>query len=205
MSLKSTAVALSLAMMTAIIGISGWSSTLAQDTTPVAAAPTATAQPQSARPRIFIASSVEGLPVAEAIAVNLQFFADVTIWDQGVFHLSQGWLEALDAVADQSDFAIVVLTADDMMTKRGRTYPVPRDNVIFELGFFMGRLGPERTFMVSSRDNSPTLPSDLMGVEAATYVERPDGNLEAALGPASTRLKEAMAVIATEAAPQAGP
>jgi steroid delta-isomerase-like uncharacterized protein len=170
--------------------------TAADDGTPVAAAiPPA----QSGRPRVFIASSVEGLPVAEAIEVDLQFFADVTIWEQGAFHPSQGSLAAIDEVAGQSDFAIAVLTADDMTTKRGQTYAVPRDNVIFELGFFMGRLGIERTFMVYSRDNPATLPSDLQGVTAVTYAERADGNLEAAVGPAAIQIREAMqAVIAAE-------
>jgi steroid delta-isomerase-like uncharacterized protein len=158
-----------------------------------------TSPAQSGRPRVFIASSVEGLPIAEAIEVDLQFFADVSIWEQGVFHPSMGSLAAIDEVADQSDFAIAVLTADDLTTKRGRTYAVPRDNVIFELGFFMGRLGIERTFMVYSRADPPTLPSDLQGVTAVTYEERADGNLEAAIGPATIQIREAMqAVIAAE-------
>jgi predicted nucleotide-binding protein len=109
-------------------------------------------------------------------------------------------------VADQSDFAIVVLTADDMTTKRGQTYAVPRDNVIFELGFFMGRLGLERTYMVYSRDHSPTLPSDLAGITPATFAERADGNLAAAIGPATTQIMQAMQSVQTaeeEAAPEA--
>ena len=168
-------------------------------TTPIVPVPTEATRTASARPRIFIASSVEGLPIAEAIAVDLQYVADVTIWDENVYHLSEGTLAALDAVADQSDFAIVVLTADDTTTRRGRSYAVARDNVIFELGFFMGRLGTNRTFMVYDRDASPTLPSDLQGVTAATFAERADGNLEAALGPVSTQIREAMqAVIAAE-------
>ena len=35
--------------------------------------------------------------MAEAIEFDLQFFADVTLWDQGVFHLSQGTLAAVKA------------------------------------------------------------------------------------------------------------
>jgi predicted nucleotide-binding protein len=173
--------------------------THAQEATPVAAVSPTIAPVQAARPRIFIASSVEGLEIAEAIALALQFVADVTIWDQGVFPLSEATLPALNAVADQSDFAIVVLTADDMTTKRGQTYAVPRDNVLFELGFFMGRLGVERTYMVYSRDNPPTLPSDLAGITPATFAERADGNLAAAIGPAATQITQAMqAVLAAE-------
>jgi len=167
---------------------------------PAGSTPGPVARAQSVRPRVFIASSTEGLAIAEAIELDLQYFADVTIWDQGVFDLSACSLAALDEAADQSDFAIVVLTPDDVTTKRGQTYAVPRDNVIFELGFFMGRLGPERTYIVYSRTSSPALPSDIAGVTAATFAERPDGNLAAAVGPASTQIKNAMEVeLAAEA------
>lgn len=156
-------------------------------------------QPQAERPRVFIGSSVEGLPIAEAIEFDLQYFADVTILDQGVFHLSQGTLASLTQAADTADFAILVLTADDVTTRRGQTYVTARDNVIFELGFFMGFLGPERTYVVYSRDNSPTLPSDLAGVTVATFAERADGNMDAAVGPTSIQIKRAMeAFLASE-------
>src|SRR5215212_2974723 len=160
---KQMVVAIGLVVLTGMMGSVGSLPTRAQQATPVAAVSPTIAPIQSPRPRVFIASSVEGLPIAEAIALDMQFVADVTIWDQGVFPLSEGTLPALDAAANQSDFAVVVLTADDMTTKRGQTYPVPRDNVLFELGFFMGRLGVERTYMVISRDTPPTLPSHLRG------------------------------------------
>jgi predicted nucleotide-binding protein len=193
--------AIGLLVLTGMTGSVGSLPTHAQTTTPVAEVSPTIAPVSPPRPRVFIASSVEGLPIAEAIALDLQFVADVTIWDQGVFPLSEGTLPALDAAANQSDFAIVVLTADDLTTKRGQTYPVPRDNVLFELGFFMGRLGVERTYMVISRDTPPTLPSDLAGITPATFTERADGNLAAAIGPASTQIRQAMqAVMTAEAA-----
>jgi predicted nucleotide-binding protein len=205
MSWKQTVVVAALFVLLGIVGSGGSQPARAQEATPVAGVAPAIAPVPALRPRVFIASSVEGLPIAEAIAVDMQYVADVTIWDQGVFHLSEGTLAALDAVANHSDFAIVVLTADDLTTKRGQTHSVPRDNVIFELGFFMGRLGIERTFMVYSRDHSPTLPSDLAGVTAATYAERADGNLGAAVGAAVTQIKEAMAAMPVAAEPAEKP
>jgi len=161
-----------------------WSA--AQDATPVAT------QAASARPRVFIASSVEGLPIANAIAEDLEYVAEVTIWDEGVFPLSGGTLAELDGAANNSDFAVVVMTADDVTVKRGREYPTPRDNVLFELGLFMGRLGVDHTFMVYSRDEPPALPTDLVGVTAATYAERSDNNIDAEVGPATTQIMNAM-------------
>jgi hypothetical protein len=56
----------------------------------------------------------------------------------------------------------------------------------------MGALGRERTFIVYCRDVPIDLPTDLAGVTAATFGQRRDGNLEAALGPVCTRLKNAV-------------
>jgi predicted nucleotide-binding protein len=144
------------------------------------------------RPRIFVGSSTEGLPVAEAIQVALDHFGEVTIWSQGVFGLSRGTLDELVRAVTDFDFAILVVTPDDVVTKRGISGDAPRDNVIFEIGFFMGALGRERTFVVHSRDRRPELPSDLAGVTLATYADRLDGNLQAALGSACTQIKTAV-------------
>jgi predicted nucleotide-binding protein len=143
------------------------------------------------KPRVFIGSSVEEKEIAETIQLILDYDADCTVWHQGVFGLSGTVLTGLSKVANESDFAILVLTPDDMVIVRGEESPSPRDNVLFELGFFIGALGLERTFCVHCRDDSIKIPSDLAGIEAATYSRRSDGNLEAALGSASTRLKNA--------------
>ena len=42
---------------------------------------------------------------------------------------------------DQFDFAVMILSPDDMTESRDQSYASPRDNVLFELGLFMGRLG----------------------------------------------------------------
>jgi len=153
-----------------------------------AATPVAASQPRQDKPFVFISCSTEALPLAEVVANDLRYVADTVIWDQGAFHLSQGSLDALDEAADRVDFAVVILTPDDVVTRRGVTSPAARDNTIFELGFFMGMLGIQRVFMVYDRGSGLVLPSNLSGITAATYSTRADGDLEAALGPAATQV-----------------
>lgn len=142
------------------------------------------------KPRIFIGSSTEGLKFAKAIQFNLDHVADCTIWSQGAFGLSRGTLEELVRGAKNYDCAILVLTADDVTTKRGVAGNSPRDNVLFELGLFIGMLGREHTFMVYDRDTRIDLPSDLAGVTAATFSgNRPDKNWSAALGGVCTQIE----------------
>ncbi|WP_437755341.1 TIR domain-containing protein [Sorangium sp. So ce1389] len=146
----------------------------------------------SSRPRIFIGSSVEGLRVAEHIQLGLDYDADCTVWSQGVFGLSGGTLESLCGAIREFEFAVLVLTPDDLVQKRSQAMNSPRDNVLFELGLFMGALGRERTFIVYCRDEPIGLPTDLAGVTAATFARRADGNLQAALGSVCTQIRNAV-------------
>ncbi|XYH97424.1 TIR domain-containing protein [Sorangium sp. So ce1128] len=146
----------------------------------------------SSRPRIFIGSSVEGLRVAEHIQLGLDYDADCTVWSQGVFGLSGGTLESLCGAIRDFEFAVLVLTPDDLVQKRSQAMNSPRDNVLFELGLFMGALGRERTFIVYCRDEPIGLPTDLAGVTAATFARRADGNLQAALGSVCTQIRNAV-------------
>ena len=98
-----------------------------------------------ARPRVFVGSSTEGLKIAQAMQVLLDTACQVETWAQGVFGLSQGTLESLVQALPRFDFAILILTADDLTVSRGLERAAARDNVLFELGLFMGSLGRERT------------------------------------------------------------
>lgn len=90
---------------------------------------------------------------------------------------------------DKFDFAILFLTPDDMVTSRDETKQSPRDNVLFELGLFVGGLGRNRTYMVYDRTKSIKIPSDLAGITAATFQEYSDGNLVASLGACCSQIE----------------
>jgi predicted nucleotide-binding protein with TIR-like domain len=141
------------------------------------------------RPALFVGSSSEGLRVAEAIQVVLDPVCEVELWTQGTFGLMQGSLESLVMALPRFDFAMLVLTADDLTTSRGVEKAAARDNVLFELGLFIGALGRDRTFMLYDRTTLLSLPSDLAGVTAATFAPHVTGNLEAAIGAPCTKIR----------------
>lgn len=139
---------------------------------------------EAERPTIFVGSSREGLEISRAIQFQLQDAALVSVWNEGIFGLSEGTLESLVRMLDRFDFAVLVITPDDVVSSRDSQGQAPRDNVMFELGLFMGRLGPARTFAVCSDAPNMKLPSDLAGVTMARFKTADAArDLTAALGP----------------------
>ena len=144
----------------------------------------------STRPFIFVGSSSEGIAVAKALQAGLADTADITLWNQGIFEPSFGYLESLVNALNLADFAVLVLTPDDVTESRGEDRDSPRDNVIFELGLFIGRLGRQRCFFVHEKKAKLKIPSDLLGIAGATYSGRSDGDFLAALGPVCTAIEK---------------
>jgi hypothetical protein len=121
------------------------------------------------RPSVFIGSSEEGLGFARAIRDDLEDDVEATVWNEDFFTTGGTTIETLISAAPKFDFAILVLTPDDFVKSRNSVAWGPRDNVIFELGLFMGRLGRERTFAVYQKNGRVKIPSDLAGVSFAGY------------------------------------
>ncbi len=120
------------------------------------------------RPSLFIGSSAEGLDFARAARGLLNKDADITVWNEGFFSLGGTFIETLINELPRFDFALLVITPDDFVRAREVEGFGPRDNVIFELGLFMGRLGRSRTFLL--HQSSPIkIPTDLKGMMAAEY------------------------------------
>lgn len=150
--------------------------------------------------RVFIISSVESPPIARAI--QNAFARDpfsVTMWtDSGVFKASSYTIPSLEAQVDQSDFAIAIVKPDDTVnTRELKNAPIVRDNVIFELGLFIGRLGLDRTFLVEPWGTDLHLPSDFAGVTPVGYnlVKADMGTptlIASRMGPACNTIRDRM-------------
>lgn len=151
-----------------------------------------------AKPRIFVGSSREGLEVTYAIQENLEYDAEVTVWTQGIFSPGVTAIQNLIAALKSFDFAIFAFLPEDALRLRGEEFAAVRDNVVFELGLFMGRLGMDRCFFVLSRGGERLrLPTDLLGVTSLDFDgRRSDGNLVAALGPACNKVRRELRVFA---------
>jgi hypothetical protein len=147
----------------------------------------------SLKPKVFVASSVEGLDIAYSLQTNLQHEADLTVWSQGVFSLSVTPLDSLTQALESSDFGIFVFSPDDEVKMRGNVSETIRDNVLFELGLFIGRLGKRRCFIVTPDNVDMHIPTDLTGVSPAKYSgERDESDMLATLGPACHEIRKAM-------------
>ena len=146
------------------------------------------------KPRMFIASSVDNLDLAYAAQEGLEHDVESTVWSQGTFSLSRTAMSSLVDELDESDFGLFVFAPSDVTVIRDEAKRTIRDNVVFELGLFVGRLGFDRCFILTPRSiDDLHLPTDLTGIITASYEpERQDGNLVAALGPATNRIRKAI-------------
>jgi CRP/FNR family cyclic AMP-dependent transcriptional regulator len=122
------------------------------------------------KPAVFIASSAEGhrfaLCIHQALGRN-----DVVplLWSDGVFESGKTTIEDLVKAAGEIDFAVIVTSKDDVTFSRSRKKTSPRDNVIFELGLFMGAISRERTFVLVPKAVDFKIPSDLLGMTHIPY------------------------------------
>jgi CRP/FNR family transcriptional regulator, cyclic AMP receptor protein len=148
-------------------------------------------RPQNDIPKLFIGSSVEALSVAREIQSGLEHDPmEVIVWTDGVFQASKATIEDLATCVEQSDFAVLVLSADDTVIARGEETSAPRDNVIFELGLFMGALGRLRTYAVRPRGVEIKVPTDLFGITPLYYKPGNESSLPSRIAPVCTALRK---------------
>ena len=142
-------------------------------------------------PIVFVGSSVEHLDVARSIKDDLQHDGPIVrLWsDGGVFGATSYPMESLMKQVRESDFAVMVVGPDDKVESRAKISDAPRDNVIFEIGLFMGHLERSRTFLVMPRGLDMKIPTDLLGLTPLTYDFEPRDQLAHLIGSATNAIR----------------
>lgn len=148
-------------------------------------------------PRIFMISSTEGQPIAEAIRAGLAAagLTDTVVWsDEEIFPPGAYPLENLKREVALADFGIALAHPDDLRRSRGRDAVVPRDNVVFELGWFMSILDRHRTILLVPEDAEVEMPSDFKGLTPIGYRQSNGSKpMDAAVAPVVERLRKHIA------------
>lgn len=130
-------------------------------------------------PRLFIASTSEGFPYADALKRALQPDVEGTLWNEGVLAPGEYALDSLSNARRQFDGALVVATADDRVVVRREQSAAPRDNLVFEFGLFVALWGRHRALLLAETEASLKLPTDVAGLTYLPFVksENPDLDL----------------------------
>lgn len=123
--------------------------------------------------RIFIGSSSESIYVAKKIASGLKGIAEITLWTDAFEFGKSNYQNLISQIAFY-DYAILVATADDVVTSRKTKFDSARDNVLFEFGLFAGGLGKEKAFYVIEKGIK--IPSDLLGITLPSILKKTDKN-----------------------------
>ena len=146
-------------------------------------------------PQIFIGSSSEGIKTAKIVHKllldELPEKAVVRRWTRG-FRLMSTNIESLEKITETTDFAVLIMAPEDYTQGRGTERAAPRDNVVFELGLFMGCIGRDRCFIISEKRSDLKIPSDLLGIQPATFTRTKDIDLEHALEASCIEISDAI-------------
>lgn len=137
----------------------------------------------SDKPTVFIASSSEAISVAEAVHIKLEQEMRVKLWENA-FDLSSITITTLIGKTKEADYAVFVFHPDDKTLIREKEYSSVRDNVVLELGMFIGALGLEKCFILVPKSAETTfrLPTDLAGVTASFYDDQETDLTDAVTG-----------------------
>ena len=157
------------------------------------------------KPNVFIGSSREAIGIASGIQAQINRYAQVTPWYAGAFEGNDYTMESLEKQLGKNDFGVFIFAPDDVAFYRGKFVLITRDNTLFEMGLFWGRLGRRRVFAIipqEIRECDDLIPgekiseyhllSDLQGLTLLRYEVRTDGNDEAAVAVACRSLIKAI-------------
>lgn len=118
------------------------------------------------KPTVFLSSSVEGAGLARAVRSLLERDCRVLFWIDNMVELDAEKRESLVEAVEQADLAILFLAGDELELRKSNSRKL-RDQVILELGIFMGLVGWDRTLLLCREDRDVDLPFE--GINVARY------------------------------------
>lgn len=152
------------------------------------------------KPRVFIGSSAEAIHYVEAVFEGLKRDTEVTMW-MNAFEELEYTMDDLEKQLDTNDFAVFIFTPDDIIEIRNEKYLATRDNTMFEMGLFWGRLRRGRVFYIMPNDTKGIvhknsieplnyhLLSDLTGLNSLKYDIRDDKDIVQEVAGACIKIK----------------
>jgi hypothetical protein len=122
--------------------------------------------------KLFIGSSTKAIEIAkdikQKILAECSDWLECDIWDEGkIFSQNKSFLDALVQASRKYDYGVLVASSDDIRLTKYWFKIIPRDNVVFEMGLFLGSLGLTRAFLYT--ESYHNLPSDYNGITVASY------------------------------------
>ena len=125
--------------------------------------------------KLFIACSGRTLEIAKQLRARLNVdYCEADLWTEvSENQAGKSILAMLKAATKEYDFALIILAKDDVFVSQAGETLKARDNCVFEAGLFMGAIGEDRCFLLSSVADRD-LPSDLGGIIYLSFTEPPD-------------------------------
>ncbi len=125
--------------------------------------------------RIFIVHGHdEGMKESVARVIEKLELKPIILHDQA--NMGKTIIEKFEKHSENVACAVVLLSPDDMGYKVGQLPELAklraRQNVVLELGYFIGRLGREKVFVLVKNPNELEMPSDIL---AFVYIEYGNG------------------------------
>jgi predicted nucleotide-binding protein len=102
--------------------------------------------------RIFVGSSTERKDIALMLTHQLNSELEAVSWTMQPSIAPHDFITGFLRNVDNFNCGVFVFAPDDDLRLRGEQYVAVRDNVVLELGVFLGRYGRERSFIVEPDD-----------------------------------------------------
>ena len=114
------------------------------------------------KPRIFICSTRNSPEILEAVYKNLEDRFHPYPWEPKATLSSASNFEYFETIAREMDACIFIIGSEDEFLLKGEDTTAYSDSILFKMGYYMGKLGVNRCFLLFPDDDSVKIPSDFI-------------------------------------------